>query len=80
MQEKIDFFEGLEKVGIEETPYSAAIHQTVQPAPPIETPSPEYGTGLTITSSFARRVDIAGMCVRSLYLYNRLTRSHFQWI
>jgi hypothetical protein len=71
LQERIDFFEGLENVGIEDTPYSATIDQTVQPASPIETQSSEYGTGLTINSSLARQIDIAGMFLISVYQYDR---------
>ena len=79
LQERIAFFEGLENVGIEDTPYSPPRHQPVQPTPAIVTPSPEYGTGLTITSSLVREVDIAGMSLHSFYLHDKLTYLHFLW-
>lgn len=69
LQEKIDFFEGLEKVGIEDTAPSPIRDSTVQPPLTIETSSPFYGTGLEITSSLAKELDIAGNLSPFRYIY-----------
>ena len=59
LQEKIDFFEGLEKVGMEDTAPSPIHLTTLQPPGTIQASSPFYGTGLEITSSVAKELDIA---------------------
>lgn len=64
LQEKIDFFEGLEKVGIEDTAPPPTHDSTLHPPPTIQTSSPVYGTGLEITSSVAKELDIAGNLLR----------------
>ena len=70
LEEKIDFFDGLEKVGIEETPPSLRCDSILQPLPTIQPSSPSYGSGLEITSSLAKELDIAGNCFRFRYLYH----------
>jgi hypothetical protein len=60
LQEKIDFFEALERVGFTDSTYSVRYDPVVQPSPTSEIFSPSYGTALTITSSLAREIDISG--------------------
>ncbi|PUU73467.1 hypothetical protein B9Z19DRAFT_1068961 [Tuber borchii] len=59
LQDKIDFFEGLEKVGMEDTALSPICNSILQPLPTIHDSSSSYGTGLEITSSLAKELDIA---------------------
>jgi hypothetical protein len=61
LQDKIDFFDGLEEVGITDSTHSAHQNHSVQsPTTTNDVFTSSYGTALTITSSFAKEIDISG--------------------